>query len=316
MVLLSRCLQNKLLSVGGQDWMIILKAIGAFFVRIWRWIKDTAWVQPLLIVGAIFAIIFSIPYITQWAESVSGSSTDAFYSTYQVSLEGETYDENSASPADLLTNNVYENTVTKFYAGQTDFELGGYGQKYFLVYVKKDCSSCASAEGGFRFLSENWDNARYGLVPSDGRPFAIKTIFSSEVSSNDDDYKISLNGASAFNRYLSIHSDLFNQTGPPLYEAPYRINASVAETNYSAFSLNPSTSSSTSPVADFPVPSICLVDYSPEAVAIGRAGLSEVLFGVTGDTDAARAKLLLDMWNHTDSYAKDPNNLFVQKDVA
>ena len=37
--------------------MIILKAIGAFFVKIWRWIKDTAWVQPLLIVGAIFAAL-------------------------------------------------------------------------------------------------------------------------------------------------------------------------------------------------------------------------------------------------------------------
>ena len=39
--------------------MKILKAIGAFFARIWRWIKETAWVQPLLIVGAIFAIIFA-----------------------------------------------------------------------------------------------------------------------------------------------------------------------------------------------------------------------------------------------------------------
>jgi hypothetical protein len=96
-------------------------------------------------------------------------------------------------------------------------------------------------------------------------------------------------------------------------KAPYKDNASVADTNYLTFALNSSSSTST-PVADFPVPSIGLVDYSAEAIAAGRAGLSEVLFGVTGENDTARAKLLLDMWNHTNTYAEDPNNLFVQKD--
>ena len=40
--------------------MVVLRAIGNFFARIGRWIRDTAWVQPLLIVGGIFAIIFSM----------------------------------------------------------------------------------------------------------------------------------------------------------------------------------------------------------------------------------------------------------------
>ena len=44
--------------------MNILRKIATPFVAIWRWIKETAWVQPLLIVGIIFAIIFSIPSIT------------------------------------------------------------------------------------------------------------------------------------------------------------------------------------------------------------------------------------------------------------
>lgn len=281
-------------------------------MKIWRWIKDTAWVQPLLIVGAIFAIIFSIPYITQWANSLGLNATGAFYTSYQVSLEGETFDENSKSNADLLTNNIYENTVEKFYNGKTDFNEGAYGEKYFLVFVKKDCSSCTSAEGGFKYLEENWNTAGYDLVPSDGRSFAAHTIFSSEVSTNDDDYKITANGASAFNRFLSIHMDLFNQVGPQLMKAPYKNNASVSDSSYLTFSLN-SSSSSTTAVADFPVPSIALIDYSTEAIKAGRAGLSEVLFGVAGDSDVSRAKLLLDMWNHTNTYAEDPNNLFVKK---
>lgn len=294
--------------------MIILKAIGAFFVKIWRWIKDTAWVQPLLIVGAIFAIIFSIPYITDWVNSWGWNTTDAFYSSYQVSLEGETYDQNSDSPADQLANSVYTNSVDLAYNDVTDqskYDLS-YGDKFFLIFVKKDCTACATAEGGFKFLAENWDKSSYNLIPSDGRSFKAYTIFSSEESSNDDDYKITLSGASAFNRFLSIHSDLFNEAGPVLMDAPYKTNASVSDTNYESFTLNPSSSSS-SPLASFPVPSICLVDYSQTALEAGRGGLSEVLFSTTGDSDGARAALLMNMWNHCDAYTKDTSNLFTKK---
>ena len=49
--------------------MVVLRAIGGFFARIGRWIKETAWIQPLLIVGAIFAVIFSIPHIIKGVSS-------------------------------------------------------------------------------------------------------------------------------------------------------------------------------------------------------------------------------------------------------
>ena len=59
--------------------MIILTAIGAFFGRIWKWIRETAWVQPLLIVGVIFGIIFSIrpivDSITKLQEDLNSSET-------------------------------------------------------------------------------------------------------------------------------------------------------------------------------------------------------------------------------------------------
>ena len=49
--------------------MKVLKILATPFIAIWRWIKETAWVQPLLIVGLIFGIIFSIPSITSWVKS-------------------------------------------------------------------------------------------------------------------------------------------------------------------------------------------------------------------------------------------------------
>ncbi len=84
--------------------MNILKAIGGFFTKLWRWIKETAWVQPLLIVGAIFAVIFSIPKITGWVESWGLGSASRYFAEYQQSLEGETEEIGDFSTkADQLT---------------------------------------------------------------------------------------------------------------------------------------------------------------------------------------------------------------------
>lgn len=293
--------------------MVILKAIGAFFVKIWRWIKETAWVQPLLIVGGIFAIIFAIPHITKWAKTFSKETEGVYFTSYQVSLEGEKWDEKSVSDADKLTDSIYTNTVERIYGAEdptavtkADLDLGGYEEKFFLVFVKNDCSNCTPAEEGFKYLEENW--GKIGLNPDvAGEKFAIHTIFSSEDSSNDDDFE-KMGSPSAFNRYLYTYGDLFNTVGPVLKDAPYKIRANIADTNYDTFSLN--SSGTETPLANFPVPSICLVDYSEKALKENRAGLSEVAFSVSGDSSMAKAQFLLDMWNHCADYSTD--NLFTK----
>ena len=70
--------------------MIVLRAIGAFFARIWRWIRETAWVQPLLIVGIIFGIMFSIKPIYNAIKNAKekAESAETYYREYQVSLAG------------------------------------------------------------------------------------------------------------------------------------------------------------------------------------------------------------------------------------
>ena len=50
--------------------MKFLKILDTPFVKLWGWIKDTAWVQPLLIVGCIFGVIFSIPYISKGIQNL------------------------------------------------------------------------------------------------------------------------------------------------------------------------------------------------------------------------------------------------------
>lgn len=299
--------------------MLILKAIGSFFVKIWRWIKDTAWVQPLLIVGAIFAVIFSIPYISEWVSQATGEQAGSFYNKFSLSLEGEievNTGSASQSKADEFTNVIFNNEkLVSGYSGTTvptDIDTK-YGTKFFVVFTKEDCSNCDTAETGFKYLQENWSKVKY--APADANEkFTMYTISASEESTTDDDYE-NINGSTAFNRYLNNYMDLFNTVGPRLQDAPYYTRAGLSESNYTAFSLEGSSGSN--PIANFPVPTILLVDYTAAAFEAGRAGISEVLFSVSGDTESERASLLRDMWHHTDKYESDTDNLFLDnKSVA
>ena len=272
--------------------MIVLKSIGAFFVKIWRWIKETAWVQPLLIVGAIFAIIFSIPYITEWVSSWGYNSTGAFFNLKKQTLEGEkdAKDTSYVTKADEITTNI-ENNIEKISEGLTDeIDTTTYGEKFFLVYTASDCDGCDKAESGFKYLSEQWSIKYFA---SDARQFSFYSIFTNETSSNDSDYDETADDKTAFQRYLGKHLNFFNTTGSTLQNAYYKTNKSLDDTNYGYYEKPDST--------NFVTPTILLVDYSKEAIAANRAGVCEVLFGLSGDTDADRAKTLIKMWNHLDA---------------
>ncbi len=288
--------------------MIVLKAIGAFFVKIWRWIKETAWVQPLLIVGAIFAIIFSIPYITDWVSSWGYGSTGAFFNSKKQTLEGEKDAKDSSynTKADEITDHIDAN-ITKINdirdaKNIKDEELAKidtqkYGEKFFLVYTASDCDGCDKAESGFKYLSEQWGSI---YLPSDNRDFNFYSIFTNEKSSNDSDYSETTDDKTAFQRYLGRHLNFFNRTAYTLGKAPYKTNKGLDDTNYGYYE-KPDPEK-------FVTPTILLVDYSKEAIAEERGGVSEVLFGLSGDTDAERANTLLKMWNHLDTSEEAKSN--------
>ncbi len=298
--------------------MLILKTIGSFFVKIWRWIKETAWVQPLLIVGAIFAVIFSIPSITNAIQSWTKTSSDSWLLNYRISLEGEVYDED-VSNADKLTQAIYkaDQSVTSKAEVSDDVTTirNEYGEKFFLAYVNSSSSDSDTISDAFHFLSDNWNSAYYKLDLHDAKtnlPFNFKAIYTDETSSNDDDFEAK-NNPSAFERYLSNHSDLFNTTAEVLAELPYRTNAGIDESKYEAFGLGNTSSTQTTLSSDFPKPSIILCDFTDAAIEAGRAGVSEIIFSLTGDNDHARAQFLMNMWNHLDSYADYPDNNFLQR---
>lgn len=285
--------------------MNILKSIGAFFNKLWRWIRETAWVQPLLIVGGIFAVIFSIPKITAWAESVKPEATSQYYNNYRRSLEGETNESDITSEADRITDGINRwsnyTTSNNHYDNYADYRAAleadpanplQYGEKYFLVYVGNDCPNCDAIQPAFETLAEGWGSS---YTIEDQNAFRIHTIFTDDESSNDEDYATD-EDKKAFVRYLDKFSDLgfFSDAGGRFSDmTPYASRGSVSTSDYDHFIEADHTL--------FATPTIILVDYSEEAFNLNssRPGASEILFGVTGADKYEKAKVLAQMWNHT-----------------
>ena len=146
--------------------MKVLRAIGAFFAKIGRWIANTAWIQPLLIVGGIFGIIFSIPYIKDAIEKAQVDNTDydyAWYSAQSLSLEKD-------GRADKLFGYLENEETDKI-----DQE---FGKQFFVTFVKEKCDYCKECVDGYQEFQNKFST--FGLENS----FKLYTIL---VDKTDDD---------------------------------------------------------------------------------------------------------------------------------
>ena len=127
----------------------VLGVIGGFFAKIGRWIANTAWIQPLLIVGGIFAIIFSIPYIKQGIENAQNSNQVdediEYYKARAISLDGA---ENHESKMDTLLTYLEEDNFEKV---KEEF-----GTRFFLTLATEDCAYCKECVAGYTYLNDHF----------------------------------------------------------------------------------------------------------------------------------------------------------------
>jgi len=260
--------------------MVVLSAIGRFFKKIWDWIRQTAWIQPLLIVGVIFGVIFSIPSIVKAvnASKKEKSTYAAYYHNYKYSLEG-----GAESKADKLTDDLYE--VIKDNSKAEDFKSkhSDLGDKFFLAYVEKECKPCEDAKEGFaKFEKENSD-------------FHLVTIFADDETSESTDSK------TAFNQYQERHLDFFAEVGSIAYETDYFKNGHISDADDGALK-----GFETADPDNFSTPSILLVELSLTTEEITRGysvGVTEIMFSVEGSNKGERARTLSDCWNHTGEFS-------------
>ena len=270
--------------------MIVLSAIGRFFKKIWDWIKNTAWIQPLLIVGIIFGVIFSIPSIVKAVKK--GKTVQATYNTiyhdYKYSLVGE-----GNSKADKFTYKLEEvldaPSKEKREEAKASFknEFGDLGDKFFLMYVAKDCDKCEEAKDGFATFKQKFNKQDAYKSDDESEEFHLVTIFT------DDENKDTTDTQSAFVKYLERHQPFFEDVGSVAYETPYYHNGKLNDSDIEALE--------TADPDNFLTPTILLFELKDSGSE--NYGVTEIMFGVEGSDKNDKARTLLDCWNHTGDFS-------------
>lgn len=247
-----------------------MKPIILFFSRlfggIWNWIKETAWVQPLLIVSFIFSIIFSIPTISSWIQDIADdlTSPEAYYRNFQVSLRNDEGSEAQKLVDAMMDDAPYQNN-----------------EKFLLVFVDSTCSACKTLQPAIKLLVEN---TRQYYNPDNFESFKVYTIFRDEEFENTAS---SINAKTPFERFLDRNDEFLTR----LYEvgfleSDYAFNTNVPETgnDYESF---------IAPTPSVPTPTVVLYDITENSV---RTGIRDVIIGVPGSDSQSRAELISDMW--------------------
>ena len=254
----------------------MFKAIGSFFGKIWSWIKNTAWVQPLLIVGILFGVIFSIPAIANGINGLvesSGSST-TFYQKFQISLaNGEN------SQAQKLTDYILEGPKNG------DKSLSGGKDKFILMFVAEDCEGCKKAFDGFKLTTDSskWKN---GYNPVDNKDFKLITIFTDEVTSETTKDK------TAFDNYLDRNKTLFEDAADCAYNSWYYANDKISATDIQNLE--------NADHDNFVTPTCILYELEGDYWMP-----TEVMFQVGDGNGNSRAKTITDFWNHEGLFSED-----------
>ena len=277
--------------------MKILSAIGGFFARIGRWIKETAWIQPLLIVGAIFAVIFAIPHIIDGVKSWFDESDAAnkYFNKYSLSLTNAIEKEGAfvgTSKVDDLFTYIEDGDVEKVKSITK-------GEKFFIAFVEENNSSCKDLYGGLKMFQDKYNkNDEFkGLEGS----FKLITIYTDSTEEVDD------KDVNLFDRVWSNHYSLFETMADGTYlpNTFYAQNKNYKQSNYeSAFT---SDKLDECPMS---APLLMYFDYTDANNVPNQKvkGLSDVIFSVDGSTDLEKARTLKNCWAHTDIFGELKNN--------
>ena len=283
--------------------MKVLSAIGGFFARIGRWIKETAWIQPLLIVGAIFAVIFAIPHIIDGVKGWFDESDAAnkYFAKYQLALDNANQGKGE-SEVDALFTSLEDRDA--------DTIKSKYGERFFVAFVQEDNASCKDLYGGLKMFQDKWADKKDGEFKKSDTlnlegEFKLLTVYTDAVSEDDETVNL-------FNEVWSNHIELFEEFGRNGYLAKtyYAQNKNYSDDNY----INSFVGSSDTKTCPMSAPLVMYFDFTDNnsVKKVGTVeriiGLSDVMFTVDGSSDLEKARTLRDCWAHEDIFGKLKNN--------
>lgn len=285
--------------------MNVLKKLGTPFIAVWRWIKETAWVQPLLIVGVIFAIIFSIPSITSWVQSWDfGDDAYKWLQDKQLSLKGITDEKVEGEVAEFFQ--AFDEAQTSWANGDkaaaqnTMKKYTGDSNKMFLYFVQENDAAKNINEANKLLVEEKWDEkvvkrAEAANIACEGK-FAYRTIFTDQTIEVDDkDYTYQdhtafdyfVTSSREFERFYSTVYDAYQDT------AFYRniVNDKVEGASITTYQTSISSlKTTTNPSA----PTLFVIDLTENNK--NDQIISNIVFSVSGSDEFARADFLANAW--------------------
>ena len=269
-------------NIGGKLSMKVLRAIGGFFAKIGRWIANTAWIQPLLIVGGIFGIIFSIPYIKKGIEGLQTDNTDYKYEYYKEHALNLKED----GRADKLLHYLDE------YEDNVENIRKEYGAKFFLTFVKKDCPNCKEGVAGFKNLSDNFSSWKLD------HSFKLYTIL---VDKTNDD------GEYLAKKILRKNNGLFEKLAADYGEAdpdyPLFRNVSSSKKKEMADKIAEFPEQTLTDSNGMETPTTFLIDLDGANTNFSVNGITQIFFNYTdfieGDRNArSKGAMLRDAWSY------------------
>lgn len=272
--------------------MKILRAIGAFFAKIGRWIANTAWVQPLLIVGGIFGIIFSIPYIKKGIEGLQTDHTDYKYLYYQDRALGL----KEGGKADKLLGYLESFTDEDQAKIQKEF-----GSQFLLAFVQKNCENCKQCVSGFKYVASH---------NSFENKFKLYSILVDKTDSE---------GEYLAKKLVIKHQDLFDEltmvygedTSYPLYENKPSVKSEMVE------KVKKLSNIADTDGEGIETPMVFMIDLKgAEGIANEWAynGITQLTFNYTQLVDdsvdknaVSKGKVVRDMWLYEDIFDPEYN---------
>ncbi len=284
--------------------MNFLKMLARPFIAIWRWIKETAWVQPLLIVGIIFGIIFSIPSITSWVQSWDFGNDDySWLYKNQLSLKGITDRGEDGEVIDFLEsfNDAQSKWNTNDKEGaKTALKSYTKSGKMVLYFVKEDDTCKNINEASNYLVKEAWKENVIDKVAEDKKStvadFTYQAIFTDQkIDVDDDDHTYDQKTAY---EYLLMTGEFHT-----FYTT---VNAAALASNYyknlsdkSSYQTKVENISSLSNYSSS-IPTMILVDLTDTNKTANI--ITEVIFELKGNDKYTRADFLGDAWAGTEDF--------------
>ena len=280
----------------------VLRAIGGFFAKIGRWIANTAWVQPLLIVGGIFAVIFSIPYIKRAIESNKPVAPDQdvlFYTNRAISLDGA-YTSNGktgTSAADVLFDKLetYDNESKQWIRDN-------YGDKFFLTFATESCPNCKVCVDGYKSLAENFTAWEMNSA------FRLYTIMVDTVDT-DGHYL----AKSLFEHHQPLLDEIVSEFAE-YEEYPLLNNVSDSQASALKNSIFKLTNAIDNNGEGLDTPTTFMIDLSDTAYIseVNSHGVSAIFFNYTSLmsdelSPINKGKFLSYCWSYSEIFSKDYN---------